>query len=160
MVAIVQRVESAELSVEGEVRAAIGAGFVVLLGVAEGDTGGDADLLAAKVADLRILDDGEGRMNVSLRDAGAEALVVSQFTLLADCRKGRRPSFTGAAAPDVGRELYEAFVSSLRAQGIEVATGVFGARMLVGLRNDGPVTIILDSRDLAGPRRRSSRREP
>jgi len=152
MIAVVQRVSRAGLVVDREPRAEIGRGFVVLLGVAEGDSTEDADYLAAKVATLRILDDGEGKMNVSLVDSGGSALVVSQFTLLADCRKGRRPSFTRAAPPGEGRALYERFVERLRSGGVGVETGVFGARMLVSLDNEGPVTIILDSADRKRPR--------
>jgi D-tyrosyl-tRNA(Tyr) deacylase len=145
------------VTVEGQEVGAVGRGLVVLVGVAGGDEGADADWLARKTADLRIFDDGEGRMNRSLLDVGGGALVVSQFTLLADVRKGRRPSFTGAAPPDAGEALYERYAAALRDAGVEVATGRFGERMLVSIENDGPVTLILDSADRPG--RRARRRE-
>jgi D-tyrosyl-tRNA(Tyr) deacylase len=122
----------------------IGAGLCVLLGVARGDTGDDAVRLAGKVARLRIFENDEGKFDRSLVDTGGAALVVSQFTLIADTAKGNRPSFSGAAPPDEAERIYEAFCAELRDLGIEVATGVFGARMAVELVNDGPVTIVLD----------------
>ena len=122
----------------------IGAGLAVLLGVADGDTENDAERLAAKVAKLRIFEDEHGRFDRSLLDTGEAALVVSQFTLIADTAKGNRPSFSGAARPEVAEPLYEHFCSALRELGVAVETGIFGARMAVELVNDGPVTIILD----------------
>jgi D-aminoacyl-tRNA deacylase len=121
----------------------IGAGLCVLLGVARGDSAADAERLAGKVANLRIFENEEGRFDRSLLDTGGAALVVSNFTLIADTAKGNRPSFSDAAAPDEAQPLYEAFVAALRALGVEVATGVFGARMEVELVNDGPVTVVL-----------------
>ncbi len=123
----------------------IGAGLCVLLGVARGDTTADAERLAAKVANLRIFENEEGKFDRSLIDVGGAALVVSQFTLIADTAKGNRPSFSEAAPPEEAEPRYQAFCAALRAQGIEVATGVFGARMQLELVNDGPVTIVLSS---------------
>ena len=122
----------------------IGAGLAVLLGVADGDTENDAERLAAKVAKLRVFEDEQGRFDRSLLETGGAALVVSQFTLIADTAKGNRPSFSGAARPEVAEPLYEHFCSALRELGVAVETGIFGARMAVELVNDGPVTIILD----------------
>jgi len=137
----------------GEERVAdIGRGLVVLLGVAAGDSAEDAAKLARKTADLRIFADAAGRFDLSLLEVSGQALVVSQFTLLADVRKGRRPSFTQAAAPEEAEPLVEAFCAALRAAGVEVQTGSFGVRMLVEIHNDGPVTIILDSHELERPR--------
>ncbi len=153
MRAVLQRVSSASVTVEGEMVASIDAGLLVLLGVADGDGPEEARKLAAKAADLRIFPDGEGRFDRSLLDHGGEALVVSQFTLLADVRKGRRPSFVGAAAPEEATKLVDVFVRSLRDAGVATATGRFGANMLVRLENDGPVTIIMDSDELDRPRR-------
>lgn len=126
-------------------------GLVVLLGVAAGDTAAEVDLLARKIIELRIFDDDEGRMNRSLLDVAGGLLVVSQFTLLADCRKGRRPSYTGAAEPVLAEALYDGFVARCRENVALVATGVFRAHMEVSLVNDGPVTIVLDSRQLLAP---------
>jgi D-tyrosyl-tRNA(Tyr) deacylase len=138
----------------GEERVAdIGRGLVVLLGVAAGDSAEDAAKLARKTADLRIFADAAGRFDLSLLEVSGQALVVSQFTLLADTRKGRRPSFTQAARPEEAEPLVDAFCAVLRAAGVEVQTGSFGARMLVEIHNDGPVTIVLDSRELERPRR-------
>lgn len=142
--AVVQRVSRASVRVGEEVAGEIGAGLCVLLGVARGDGPADASRLAGKVARLRIFEDAQGRFDRSLLDTGGEALVVSQFTLLADTAKGNRPSFTEAAAPEEAEPLYEAFCDELRLLGVEVAAGVFGARMAVELVNDGPVTIALD----------------
>lgn len=139
MKAVVQRVSRAGATPGGE----IGAGLCVLLGVARGDTAADADRLAGKIAQLRIFENDEGKFDRSLLDTGGAALVVSQFTLLADTAKGNRPSFSGAAAPDEAEPLYEAFCVALRELDVEVATGVFGARMAVELVNDGPVTIVV-----------------
>ena len=145
MRAVVQRVSRARVVVGGEVRGEIGAGLCVLLGVARGDEPAAAERVAGRVARLRIFENEEGRFDRSLLDAGGSALVVSQFTLLADTAKGNRPSFTDAAPPEEAEPLYERFCDGLRALGVEVATGVFGARMEVELTNDGPVTIVLDS---------------
>ena len=144
MRAVVQRVSRAEVRVDGSSVGACGAGLLVLVGAAAEDDDTTAERLAAKIARLRIFADENGRFDRSLLDTGGEALVVSQFTLLADTRKGQRPSFTDAAAPDVAEPLVERFVASLRDLGVRVETGVFGARMKVELVNDGPVTIVLD----------------
>jgi D-tyrosyl-tRNA(Tyr) deacylase len=141
----VQRVSRASVAVDEVVRAEIEAGLVVLLGVAEGDTAADAERLAGKVARLRIFEDENGRFDRSLLDVGGAALVVSQFTLLADTGKGNRPSFTAAARPGEAEPLVERFCAELAALGISVETGVFGAAMQVELVNDGPVTILLES---------------
>ncbi|MBI3865902.1 MAG: D-tyrosyl-tRNA(Tyr) deacylase [Planctomycetia bacterium] len=146
MRAVVQRVSRASVSVGGEVAGAIERGFLVLLGVAISDTREDARTLAAKIAGLRVFEDDQGKMNLALADVGGGMLVVSQFTLLGDCRKGRRPSFDQAARPELARELYEAFVADVRGLGITTATGRFQEQMLVDLTNDGPVTLLLDSR--------------
>jgi D-aminoacyl-tRNA deacylase len=142
--AVVQRVSEARVTVDGEQVAEIARGLVVLLGVARGDTEAEAERLAGKVARLRIFEDEAGKFDRSLLDVGGEALVVSQFTLIADTRKGNRPSFTDAAEPEQAEALYDQFCEALRALGVEVDTGVFGARMEVALVNDGPVTITLD----------------
>lgn len=146
MRAVVQRVTCAKVVVEGETVGEIGPGLLVLVGVQTGDTEADAAYVAAKIADLRLFDDADGKINRSLAETGGAALVVSQFTLLGDCRKGRRPSFSDAAPPNEGRAGYESVVSHLRARGIIVQTGVFQAEMAVSLTNDGPVTVLLDSR--------------
>jgi len=143
--AVVQRVREASVRVGGEVVGTCGAGLVILLGVAEGDDDAGAERLAGKVARLRIFANDDGRFDRSLLDVGGEALVVSQFTLIADTRKGNRPSFTGAAQPEVAEPLYERFCAALEREGVRVARGVFGARMEVSLVNNGPVTIVLDS---------------
>jgi D-tyrosyl-tRNA(Tyr) deacylase len=143
--AVVQRVQRAAVAVDGEVVNEIGPGVAVLLGVAAGDTGTAAERLAGKVARLRIFENDGGRFDRSLLDVSGEALVVSQFTLLADTRRGNRPSFTGAADPQLAESLYDLFCTSLEELGIRVARGVFGARMQVSLVNDGPVTILLDA---------------
>ena len=145
MRAVVQRVRGARVAVEGELRSEIGPGLCVLLGVAAADGEADAVRLAGKVARLRIFENEEGKFDRSLLDAGSEALVVSQFTLIADTAKGNRPSFTDAAPPDRAESRYDAFCRELGALGAEVKTGVFGARMLVEIDNDGPVTILLDT---------------
>jgi D-aminoacyl-tRNA deacylase len=142
--AVVQRVASARVSVAGEVRAEIGAGLCILLGVANDDAAGHAQRLAEKTARLRIFENDEGRFDRSLLDTGGAALVVSQFTLIANTSKGNRPSFSEAAPPEQAAPLYEEFCAALRELGIRIETGVFGARMAVELVNDGPVTIVLD----------------
>ncbi len=150
MIAVVQRVSRASVSVEETgYRADIGRGLVVLLGVEKGDEQTHADWLAGKIARLRIFPDDAGLMNRSVRDVGGQALVVSQFTLAGDCRKGNRPSFDRAAGPELAESLYEFFVTRLRdAQGVETATGVFRAMMAVELVNDGPVTLMMNTADL------------
>ena len=145
MRAVVQRVSSARVVVEGEVVGEMGRGLCVLLGVAREDGEEDAERLAGRVARLRIFENDDGRLDRSVLDTGGEALVVSQFTLIADTEKGNRPSFGGAAAPDQAEPLYEAFCAALRTLGVEVATGRFGARMAVELVNDGPVTLVIGS---------------
>ncbi len=144
MRALLQRVRSGRVSVEAETIASIGPGLVILLGIGQGDSEAEAQFLAEKIATLRIFEDKAGKFNRSILDAGGEALVVSQFTLYADTRKGRRPSFTDAAAPDIAAPLVERFAEILRQQGIPTQTGSFGAHMLVEIENDGPVTIWLD----------------
>src|SRR5262245_12406134 len=146
MRAVVQRVSRARVTIAGETTGAIDRGLVVLLGVADGDSREDALFLAQKISGLRIFEDDEGKMNRALADVAGRMLVVSQFTLLGDCRKGRRPSFDKAARPETARTLYEAFVAAVRDLGIVTATGLFQEQMLVELVNDGPVTLLLDSR--------------
>jgi D-tyrosyl-tRNA(Tyr) deacylase len=141
--AVVQRVSQARVVVAGESVAEIGQGLAVLLGVARGDSAADAERLAGKVARLRIFEDEDGKFDHSLLDVGGQALVVSQFTLIADTRKGNRPSFTDAAPPDEAEPLYETFCAALAAVDVRVERGVFGARMEVELVNDGPVTLVL-----------------
>jgi len=143
MRAVVQRVLRARVVVGGRTVGAIGPGLCVLLGVAAGDSASDAERLAAKIARLRIFENEAGKFDLSLLDIGGEALVVSQFTLIADTAKGNRPSFGGAAPPEEAEPLYEAFCASLRGLGAGLQTGVFGARMQVELLNDGPVTLVL-----------------
>lgn len=146
MRAVVQRVSRAKVTVAGEVTGEIGLGLMVLLGVADDDGQEDAGYLAEKLVGLRIFPDGEGKMNRSLVEAGGAMLVVSQFTLFGDCRKGRRPSFIKAARPEQAVALYKAFVAEVRGRGITVATGRFQEQMDVELVNDGPVTLLIDSR--------------
>jgi D-tyrosyl-tRNA(Tyr) deacylase len=146
MRAVVQRVARASVTVDAQTIGQIGQGLVVLLGVEQDDREADAQQLADKIIQLRIFDDAEGKMNLSLTEVRGAMLVVSQFTLLADCRKGRRPSFIQAAPPELAQRLYETFVAVVGVQGITVATGKFRAMMQVELVNDGPVTILLDSR--------------
>ncbi len=146
MRACLQRVSRASVAVEGTIIGQIGAGLLVLLGVATDDTAADADYLAEKIAGLRVFEDADGKMNLSLAEQGGAMLVVSQFTLYGDCRKGRRPSFTDAAPPELAEALYERFVTQVRALGIPVETGRFRAMMQVELVNDGPVTLLLESR--------------
>jgi D-tyrosyl-tRNA(Tyr) deacylase len=144
MRAIVQRVTKASVSVEGKIVGSIDRGLVVLLGVTHDDGEEDARFLANKIANLRIFADQQGKVNLSALEVGADALVVSQFTLYGDTRKGRRPSFTKAAPPEIAEPLVEKFVTFLEGEGLQVETGIFGAMMLVEIHNDGPVTIILD----------------
>jgi D-aminoacyl-tRNA deacylase len=145
MRAVVQRVSAARVLVADEVVAEVDRGLCVLLGVAHEDGAEDADRLAGRIARLRIFENDEGRFDRSLLDVGGEALVVSQFTLIADTAKGNRPSFTGAAPPEQAEPLYERFCAALRELGVDVATGRFGSRMAVELVNDGPVTIVLEA---------------
>ncbi len=144
MRAVMQRVRRGKVTVSGRTVAEIGPGLVILLGIGHGDTEEIARALAEKVATLRIFEDDQGKMNRSIRDIGGEAIVVSQFTLYADTRKGRRPSFTDAALPDAARPLVDRFAQFLREQGVPSQTGEFGAHMLVEIENDGPVTILLE----------------
>jgi D-tyrosyl-tRNA(Tyr) deacylase len=145
MRAVVQRVKESHVTVENEIVARIGHGLLVLLGVAKGDTNKDAVYLANKISHLRIFEDAQGKMNRSLLETGGSMLVVSQFTLLGDCRKGRRPSFIQAARPEDADHLYESFTELVRDMGIDVKTGRFRTMMAVSLINDGPVTIIIES---------------
>lgn len=154
MRAVLQRVKSAQVSIDGAVTGKIGNGILLLLGVSAQDGPKEADFLAEKVVNLRIFEDAEGKMNLSLLDIGGEMLIVSQFTLYGDCRKGRRPSFTGAARPETAVPLYERFIANVRASGIPVKTGTFGAEMLVALENDGPVTLLLDTEKIMPQHRR------
>jgi D-aminoacyl-tRNA deacylase len=146
MRAVIQRVKSAQVIVNKEVIGSIGFGILVLLGISREDNYDDADYLLEKIINLRIFDDQDGKMNRSLFDVGGEMLIVSQFTLIADCRKGRRPSFTAAAEPAEAKKLYQYFIERVKEQGITVATGAFQALMEVGLINNGPVTILMDSK--------------
>jgi D-tyrosyl-tRNA(Tyr) deacylase len=149
MRAIIQRVRAGRVSVEGEIRGAIGIGLVILLGAGHGDGEAEANWLADKIANLRIFPDAQGKTNLSIQDVGGEALIISQFTLYADCRKGRRPSFVHAAPPNVAAPLVEYFAEQLHQAGIgRVESGEFGAMMLVEIHNDGPFTIVLDTDDL------------
>ena len=146
MRAVVQRVASSRVTVDERVTGEVKKGLLVLLGVTHDDTSKDVDYMVDKVTNLRIFEDENDKMNLSLKDIGGEVMAVSQFTLYGDARKGRRPSFSDAARPDVANPLYEEFVEELRAQGITVGTGEFGAHMMVELTNDGPVTILLESK--------------
>ena len=147
MKALLQRVSGASVSIGGQVVAEIGGGLVVFIGVADGDTERDIDYLVTKIAGLRIFSDDEGKFNLSALDVGGRLLVVSQFTLLADTRRGRRPSFTAAAPPEEASPLFDLFVARAKATGLKVATGRFAAHMQVEIHNDGPVTVMLDSGD-------------
>ena len=146
MRAVVQKVSSSKVTVDEEVIGQINHGLLVLLGVTHDDTSKDVDYMVDKVTNLRIFEDEDEKMNLSLKDVGGEILAVSQFTLYGDARRGRRPSFSDAARPEVANPLYEAFVEKIKKQGINVGTGKFGAHMMVNLTNDGPVTILLESR--------------
>ncbi|MGD0163874.1 MAG: D-aminoacyl-tRNA deacylase [Candidatus Sulfotelmatobacter sp.] len=145
MRAVVQRVSRARVTVDGEITGEIGLGLLVLLGVGRDDTNSDATYLAGKIAGLRVFEDGQGKMNLSVLDAGGSVLAVSQFTLYGDVRRGKRPSFDEAAAPEKARQLYEFFVEQIRAAGLRCETGRFQETMKVELVNEGPVTILLDS---------------
>ena len=153
MRALVQRVSRASVTVQGETVGEIGAGFVVLIGVSRDDVEADADYIVNKVAHLRVFADEQGKFNRSAMDVGAELLLISQFTLHADTRKGRRPSFVDAAPPTLAEPLFDRTVAKFRESGLRVATGVFQAHMMVSLINDGPVTIMIDSADRERPRR-------
>lgn len=146
MRAVVQRVKHASVRVDNELKGAINAGLLVFLGVAEGDSREDADYLVDKIVNLRIFEDDEGKMNLSALDLDKEILLVSQFTLMGDCRKGRRPNFTTAAKPEIANELYLYCLEALEKTGLKIASGEFQAMMEVELINDGPVTILLDSK--------------
>jgi len=151
--ACVQRVRQASVTVDGQIVGQIGRGLLVLLGVTHDDTQEDVDYLAEKTTGLRVFEDDAGKMNRSLSDIGGRMLVVSQFTLYGDCRKGKRPSFTAAAEPELAERLYDAFVAAVQRLGVPTATGTFRAHMDVALINDGPVTLLLDTRkkSLDGP---------
>jgi len=149
--AIIQRVSEASVSIKNEMeelkeKNRIGKGLVVLLGVGKEDGEEDAEYLAEKISNLRIFPDENDRMNLSVLDVGGEVLAISQFTLYGDCRKGRRPDFTSAAPPEMAKSLYEKFIEKVKAKGVKVKSGEFQARMLVNIRNDGPVTILLESK--------------
>lgn len=148
MRAVVQRTARASVAVDGATIGAIGPGLVVLLGIHPNDGPGEIQWLAEKIINLRIFEDDEGKMNRSLADTGGEMLVVSQFTLYGDCRKGRRPGYSAAAPPEIAEPLYQAFIAELRRRGISPATGMFQATMQLELVNDGPVTLLLDSEKL------------
>ena len=153
MRALVQRVSRASVTVQGEAVGEIGAGFVVLVGVSRDDVEADADYIVNKVAHLRVFADEQGKFNRSAMDVGAELLLISQFTLHADTRKGRRPSFVDAVPPTLAEPLFDRTVAKFRESGLHVATGIFQAHMMVSLTNDGPVTIMIDSADRKRPRR-------
>ena len=146
MIAVLQRASEGKVTVEDRITGEIGTGLVILLGVAQGDSEKDADFIADRIAGFRIFNDEDGKMNLSIRDVNGAALVVSQFTLVGDWRKGRRPSFTSAATPEEGERLYEYFCGQLRQLEVPVQTGEFGTMMDVSLINDGPVTFVMDSR--------------
>lgn len=145
MRALLQRAAAGAVSVEQQLIGSIGSGLVILLGIGQGDTNDDVAYLVRKTVNLRIFDDNQGKMNLSLKDIGGAALVISQFTLYADTRRGNRPGFEPAAPPELAEQLYQQYIEGLRQQGVTVATGRFGADMLVNISNDGPVTILLES---------------
>ena len=145
---VLQRVKKASVTINGDVTNSIEKGFVILLGVNHDDTEKECDYLVEKASGLRVFEDEDGKMNKSIFDIGGSMLIVSQFTLYADCKKGKRPSFANAAKPDIAIPLYERFIEKIKEKGIPVATGEFGAEMLVSLENDGPVTIVLDTKEL------------
>lgn len=145
MRAVVQRVKRASVHVDGEEVSRIGSGFLVLVGIGSADTKEDAEYLASKIAHLRAFEDREGKMNLSLKDVGGEALIISQFTLYGDCRRGRRPSFTDAMPSEKAEGLYSCLVERMRGEGVETRAGIFSAYMEVELVNDGPVTMLIDS---------------
>ena len=147
MKAVVQRVKSSSVSIDGTVHASIGRGFNVLFCAVSGDTSEDADYLIRKISKLRIFEDEEGKMNLSIKDVGGEMLVISQFTLAASTKKGNRPVFSEAMEPEAATRMYEYFMDGIRKEGISVKEGVFAADMLVDIENDGPVTIIYDTRN-------------
>ncbi len=146
MIVLIQRVRSASVEVDSKIVSSINRGLLVFVGVEKGDSEGDIDYLVKKVCQLRVFEDDMGKLNYSVKDINGEVLVVSQFTLLADCRKGNRPSFDRAENPERAKKLYETFIEKLKLAGIPVASGIFGASMKVNLTNDGPVTIIVDSK--------------
>ena len=148
MIAVIQRVQNSSVSIDGQINGKCANGLMILLGVAKGDTEEDARLLATKISKLRIFCDDNGKMNLSVKDVDGEALVVSQFTLLANYKKGNRPDYFGAAEPSVAIPLYEYFVELMRSEIKHVGTGIFGADMQVSILNDGPVTIVMDSNQL------------
>ena len=148
MRAVIQKVNQSSVSVDGEVKGSIGSGLMVLLGVETGDTEKDAVYIADKICGLRIFEDEDDKLNLSIEDIGGQILAVSQFTLLADARKGRRPSFTKAARPEEANALYQTVIGRIRERGIHVEEGVFQTHMIVNIENDGPVTILLDSNKL------------
>lgn len=146
MRAVIQRVKSAKVLVDGQATGSIGRGLLIFVGFGQGDGESDLSFFAAKIPELRIFEDEAGKFNLSLKEVGGELLVVSQFTLFGDCRKGRRPSFGEAMEPSAAKRLYDQFVAKLKGQGVPVQTGEFQAKMEVHLVNDGPVTLLLDSR--------------
>lgn len=146
MIAVIQRAKDASVSVDGKIAGSIDSGLVILLGVCKDDKKEDARFLADKISGMRIFADDQGKMNLSIKDVGGKALVISQFTLCGDWRKGRRPSFVNAAPPDEGERMYKYFLNKLKDNGVPVESGIFGAMMDVHLVNDGPVTFVLDSK--------------
>jgi D-tyrosyl-tRNA(Tyr) deacylase len=147
MRALVQRVKTGSVTIDGKIAGAIGRGLVILLGIRTGDTAEDVNFVADKCANLRIFEDNDGKFNLSALNISAEILVISQFTLYGDCRKGRRPSFIDAAPPETSEPLYESFIERIRQQELRTQTGKFGANMLVEIHNDGPVTILVESKN-------------
>ncbi len=146
MIVLIQRVSNASVEVSSKMVSSIGRGLLLFIGIEKEDSDDDIEYLVRKVSQLRVFEDGNGKLNYSVKDINGEVLVVSQFTLLADCTKGNRPSFERAEAPERARELYERFIERLKLTGLSVASGLFGASMKVNLTNDGPVTIIIDSK--------------